>query len=102
MRDQVVYLDIIEAKELVERISRRCTDFDYEMSKNEKCAMAELLSEIGVKVSDVINVDNLADNYAINAEIVKGDDVENYDRSELKEALFAWSEDGETCYCIQW
>ena len=70
--------------------------------KYEKDAMAQLLSDIGVRVSDLIDVSYLADNYAINAEIVTPEDVENYSRSSLRDALFTWEEDGETYYCLSW
>ena len=102
VKKEIVFLDFDQASDLVERIAERCKNFDYEMSEPEKEAMSQLLSDIGVKVDDLIDVSNLADNYAINAEIVKGDDVKNYSRSSLEDALFTWKEDGETCYCIQW
>ena len=96
------YLDMNDARELVDRISDRTQNFDYRMSTNEKEAMAELLSDIGVNTSDLINVTNLADNYAINAEIVTPEEVDDYDKSSLQYSLFTWEEFGETYYCIQW
>lgn len=99
---EVVYLTYDQALDLVDRIAERAENFNHTMSKPEKEAMADLLSNVGVQVSDLIDVSNLADNYAINAEIVGPDDVKNYDLSTLRDALFTWSEDGETHYCIQW
>ena len=102
-KNETVFLDYEDALNLVERISERCKNFDYEMSESEQRAMAQLLSDIGVKVSDLISVDYLADNYAINAEIVRGDkEAKSYDRSTLNDALFSWQENDETFYCIQW
>ena len=98
----VNYLDINEATELVERIADRTIDFHYTMSEPEKEAMAQLLSDIGVQTSDLINVSNLADNYAINAEIVTPEDVDQYDKSSLEDALFSWEDFGETHYCLSW
>jgi hypothetical protein len=71
MSEQINYLTNDQAQDLVERIQKRCLQFDYEMSQNEAQAMADLLSDIGVRTSDLIDISNLADNYAINAEIVK-------------------------------
>jgi hypothetical protein len=88
--------------DLVDRIADRAENFNHNMSKSEKEAMANLLSDCGVNVSDLIDVSYLADNYAINAEIVTPDEVDNYDRSTLQDALFTWKENGETHYCIQW
>ena len=102
-RNEVVFLDLDEARELVDRIAERTEGFNHSMIDNEKEAMAQLLSDIGVKVSDLVNVDYLADNYAINAEIVQADEVDNYSRSDLEDALFSWkNKDGETCYCLTW
>ena len=99
----VVYLSLDEARDLVDRIAERTERFNHSMVESEKEAMAQLLSDIGVKVSDLINVDNLADNYAINAEIVQADEVDNYSKSSLEDALFSWkNEEGETCYCLTW
>jgi hypothetical protein len=64
--------------------------------------MSQLLSDIGVSVNDLIDVSNLADNYAINAEIVTPDDVKNYDRHTLRDALFTWIYKGEKYYCLTW
>lgn len=101
-KSETVFISYDEALDLVDRIADRTKNFDYEMSQPEKEAMAQLLSDIGVQVSDLIDVSNLADNYAINAEIVGPDEVDQYDRSTLRDALFTWKEDGETHYCIQW
>lgn len=102
-KQETVFLTFDQAEDLVDRIAKRAENFDYTMSNPEKKAMAELLSDIGVSVDDLVDVSNLADNYAINAEIVKGDkEAESYSHSSLRDALFTWKEDGETCYCIQW
>ena len=103
MRTQeTIFLTFDQATDLVDRIAERAENFDYEMSEPEKEAMAQLLSDIGVSVSDLVDVSNLADNYAINAEIVRPDEVEQYSRSSLRDALFTWKEDGETFYCLSW
>lgn len=102
MKTEVVYLNYDQAQELVERIAKRAEKFDYEMSEPEKEAMSNLLSDIGVKVDDLIDVSNLADNYAINAEIVTPDEVDSYSRSSLNDALFTWKVDGEKYYCLSW
>ena len=102
-RNEIVYLSYDEAEALVERIAEQARLFNHEMHDNEKQAMAQLLSDVGVKVSDLIDVSNLADNYAINAEIVQASDVGSYSRSSLRDALFTWEDDaGETCYCLSW
>jgi hypothetical protein len=102
-REQVVYLSFDEAEMLVDRIAERTEQFNYSMSNNEKTAMAQLLSDIGVKVSDLIDVSILADNYAINAEIVTPNDYDNYDMISVKEeALFSWEEDGYEYFCLGW
>lgn len=102
MKTEIVYLSYNEAQDLVDRIAERTKYFDYTMSPPEKEAMASLLSDIGVKVSDLIDVSNLADNYAINAEFVTPEEVETYGGS-LSDALFTWNEEnGETYYCISW
>lgn len=100
--EEVVYITFDQALDLVDRISDRAKNFDYNMTQNEMEAMAQLLSDIGVKASDLIDVSNLADNYAINAEIVTPSDVDNYDASDLRDALFQWEEEDGTHYCIQW
>lgn len=103
MKNETVnYLTIDQAMDLVDRIADRAENFNHIMSNPEKEAMAQLLSDIGVKTSDLIDVSNLADNYAINAELVGPDEVDQYSRSSLNDALFTWKEDGETHYCIQW
>jgi hypothetical protein len=102
-REEVVYINFDEAEMLVDRIAERTERFSYSMSDNEKIAMAQLLSDIGVKISDLIDVSNLADNYAINAEIVTPSDYDNYNMRDVKEeALFSWEEDGEMYYCLSW
>ena len=102
-QDLVVFINYAQALDLVDRIADGAKRFDYEMSDPEKEVMAQLLSDIGVKVSDLIDVGNLADNYAINAEIVKGDkEAESYSKSSLDDAIFTWIEDGEKCYCLSW
>ena len=45
---------------------------------------------------------NLADNYAINAEIVTPSEVDSYSRDDLNDALFQWEESDGTCYCLTW
>ena len=100
--NEVVYLTFEQAQDLVDRIAERTKVFNYTMSDNEKDAMANLLSDIGVKVSYLIDINYLADNYAINAEIVTPDDVDNYSRSSLQDALFTWQENSETFYCLTW
>lgn len=103
MRNEVVYLTMNEAEMLVDRIAERAEKFDYKMREAEKEAMACLLSDIGVKVSDLIDVSNLADNYAINSEIVTPEDYEHYDMNEVKQdSLFQWEIDGEKYYCLSW
>ena len=100
--EKIVYISYDDAVDLVERIAERAENFDYVMSEPEKIAMANLLSDIGVLVSDLINIERLADNYAINAEIVGPDEVDNYDASTLRDALFYWEDSDGTHYCIQW
>ena len=98
--NQVVYLDFSQAEMLVERIADRAKNFNYTMSESEKTAMSELLSDIGVKTSDLVDVANLADNYAINAEIVAPEEAGNYDN--LSDSLFSWEEEDGTHYCYSW
>lgn len=102
MNEQINYLTIDQALDLVDRIAKRAEQFDHVMVDAEKRAMAELLSDVGVKTDDLIDVSNLADNYAINAEIVTPCEVDNYSISSLRDALFSWIHDGEKYYCIQW
>lgn len=102
MKSEIVYLSYNEALDLVDRIADRAENFNHTMSTPEKEAMAQLLSDCGVKVSDLIDVSNLADSYAINAELVTPEEAENYDRSTLRDALFTWKEDDETHYCLSW
>lgn len=99
--NEVVFISYEDATELVERITERAKNFNYEMHKNEMEAMAGLLSDCGVKVSDLINVSNLADNYAINAEIVGPSEAQNYNNIE-ENCLFQWERDGESYYCHSW
>ena len=103
MRDNetVNYLELNQAIDLVDRIAARTKNFNYTMSDNEKTAMSELLSDIGVNTSDLIDVSNLADNYAINAEIVTPDDYKHYDNLR-NDSLFSWEEEDGTHYCYQW
>lgn len=100
---EVNYLTYDQAQDLVERISTRAENFDYAMSEPEKEAMSQLLSDVGVNTSDIIDVANLADNYAINAEIVTPDDYDNYDGTNYKEdSLFQWVESDGRHYCLSW
>ena len=86
----------------MDRIAERTETFNHTMVDEEKEAMAQLLSGIGVLVDDLIDVSNLADNYAINAEIVIPDEADNYSRSALRDALFSWEHEGDTYYCLSW
>lgn len=100
---ETIFLTYNQALDLVDRIAERTKQFNHEMIDTEKEAMAQLLSDVGVRVDDLIDVSRLADEYAINAEIVQADEVDNYSRSALRDALFSWkNEDGETCYCLTW
>lgn len=99
--EQTVFLTYNQAQDLVERIAKRA-EGHHDMSEPEKDAMAQLLSDIGVNVSDIIDVSYLADNYAINAEIVSPDEVDSYNKESLNDALFTWKENGETYYCLSW
>ena len=101
-QEQVNYLTYEQAEDLVDRIADRANNFGHNMTTNEKEAMSQLLSDIGVNTSDLIDVANLADNYAINAELVGPDEVDNYSSSSLQDALFAWDDTDGTHYCIQW
>lgn len=104
MKNETInYLTIEQAQDLVDRIAVRAKNFNHIMSEPEKEAMAQLLSDIGVNTSDLIDVSNLADNYAINAEIVRGaKEAESYSRASLQDALFTWKENCKTCYCLRW
>lgn len=102
MKTETIYLTYDQALDLVERIADRAERFNHSMSEPEKEAMASLLSDIGVKTDDLIDVSNLADNYAINAEIVTPDEVGDYSKTSLDDALFTWQENGETHYCLTW
>jgi hypothetical protein len=97
-QDEAIYLTFDQATDLVDRIAARTEHFNYTMSDPEKEAMANLLSEIGVLVNDLIDVSRLADNYAINAEIVTDSEA----TGDLREALFSWKDNGETYYCLSW
>jgi hypothetical protein len=101
-KEQVIYLSQSEAEDLVDRIADRAENFNHTMSTPEKAAMAQLLSDVGAKVSDLIDVSNLADNYAINAEIVGPDEVKDYSRASLQDALFTWNEEDGKHYCLSW
>ena len=83
-KSEVVFISYDEALDLVERIADRASQFNHDMHDNEKQAMAQLLSDVGVKVSDLIDVSYLADNYAINAEIVTPSDYDNYSMREVR------------------
>lgn len=97
------FLTIEQSTDLVERIADRAENFNHVMTDNEKEAMAQLLSDIGVDTSDIIDVSNLADNYAINAEIITPDEAEQYDNVNYKEdSLFQWEESDGTHYCLSW
>ncbi len=96
------YLTFEQAQDLVDRIEERAKNFNYSMSEPEKEAMAQLLSDIGVNTSDLIDVVNLAGNYAINAKIVSPEESKQYSKQDLKDSLFTWEENGETHYCISW
>lgn len=105
----MIYLTFEQAQDLVKRIAERTQNFNYTMTENEKEAMAELLSDVGVETDDLIDVSRLADNYAINAEIVDPEQVEKFYSENIKEDyLFSWEEDGTgnrqcgTHYCISW
>lgn len=100
--ETINFLTYDQALDLVERIAKRCENFDHFMVEPEKEAMAQLLSDTGVKTSDLIDVSNLADNYAINAELVGPDEIGGYSKSQLDDALFTWEDGGEKYYCIQW
>jgi len=102
-KQEIVYLTADQAADLVDRIAERAKNFNHDMSKPEKEAMADLLSAIGTRVSDIVDVANLADNYAINAEIITPDDYKHYDMKQVKEDhLFSWKVDGEKFYCLSW
>lgn len=102
--ETINYLTYGQAAALVDRIADRAENFNYTMGDNEKEAMAQLLCDIGVRNSDLIDVSNLADNYSINAEIVRPEDYKHYKMKQVREdSLFQWEdENGETCYCLQW
>jgi len=95
------YLTLDQATDLVDRIATRAKNFNYNMTTNEREAMAQLLSDIGVNTSDLIDVSNLSDNYAINAEIVSPDESDQYDNLE-DDSLFSWEESDGTHYCYSW
>ena len=103
MNDQqeLIYPSIDQAQELVERIEKRVKAFGYTMHKNEMQAMAELLSDTGVSVGDLLDVSSLADNYPINAEIVGPEEVGDYENIE-EDSLFQWEEEDGTHYCYRW
>lgn len=101
--NEVIFIDFDQAQDLVDRIAARAENFNHKMVESEKEAMAQLLSDTGVKVSDLIDVSNLADNYAINAEIIGPEDYGNYNMKEIREdSLFSWVHDGEKYYCLNW
>ncbi len=102
VKSEVVYISYDEALNLVDRIAARTIDFNHTMTTPEKEAMADLLSNVGVKVSDLIDVDRLADEYAINAEIVGPDEVDEYSKSTLEDALYSWDDVDGKHYVISW
>lgn len=102
MTTEVIYPTYEQAQDIVERIAERTKVFHYEMSNNEKEVMTSLLHDIGVTVDQLLDISILADNYAINAEIVRPEDQHNYSEEALEDALFSWQEDNGTHYCIQW
>jgi hypothetical protein len=103
-KNELIYLSYAQAIDLVDRIAERTENFNHIMAVEEKNAMANLLSDIGVTVDDLLDVSNLADNYAINAEIVTPEDYKNYDMKEVKQDyLFSWKDaDGKNHYCLTW
>lgn len=102
-KETINYLTFDQASDLVDRIAERAMNFNYTMSDNEKESMAQFLSDIGVKTSDLIDVSNLADNYAINAGIVRPDDYGDYNMKEVREdSLFSWLEEDGKHYCLSW
>ena len=100
-QNETVYLTLEQAQDLVDRIADRVELFD-EMCDNEKEAMAQLLSKVGVKASDLVDVKNLADSYVIHAELVDPEEVANYTLEDLEGASFTWQENGKTHYCLGW
>jgi len=102
MNNEAIYLSYDQALDLVGRISTRAKQFNYTISKPESQAIASLLVDVGVTVDDLIDVSRLADNYAINAEIVTPTDTYQYSQSSLEDALFTWKEDGQQYYCLNW
>jgi len=101
--ETISYLTHEQALDLVERIAARTVDFHHEMSEPEKEAMAQLLADIGVSTSDLIDVSNLADNYDINAEIVTPIDYKHHNMEQVKkDSLFQWKEEDGTHYCLNW
>lgn len=99
---ELIYLSYDQATDLVDRIATRTENFDYTMSEPEKDAMAQLLSNIGVKIDDLIDISNLADNYAINAEIVSPENIHQYNKQDVQAALFTWKEVDGKYYCLTW
>ena len=100
MKQETIFLTYDQALDLVDRIADRTTNFGHKMIDNEKEAMAQLLSDVGVSVNDLIDVSRLADEWAINADIRESSECT---REEKMDALFSWkNEDGETCYCLTW
>jgi len=102
MKDTINYITFEQAQDLVERIAERAENFHHIMTEPEKEAMAQLLSDVGVGTSDLIDVGSLADNYAINAELVTRDEACNYSKADLEDALFSWDDVDGKYYCIQW
>jgi len=138
---EAIELNSKQANQLVNRIAKRTKFFNYNMSKGEKMAMIDLLSECfdfgssidcdllaeklikkglwelgplcdfdaidlitqyNINVIDVIDVKKLADNYAINAEIVTPEEAHNYNKDCLQDALFTWNDKNGLNYCLSW
>jgi hypothetical protein len=124
--EQVIYLDYEQAQMLAERIGARAGEFwQHCMSEAECEAMANLLACIGVRVEDMIDISNLADNYAVNGEFIDSenirsnhasitDDMNEEERADIEDdidreieatkddCLFWWEEDGKTTFCLRW
>jgi len=99
MKTETIYLTYDQALDLVERIADRAERFNHSMSEPEKEAMASLLSDIGVKTDDLIDVSNLADNYSVNADIRSEKECS---KQEQEESLFQWKHEDLKYFCISW
>ena len=102
MKNEIIYMDFDQALNLVDRMADRTKKFNYTISKPESEAIASLLCDVGVTVDDLLDVSRLADNYAINAEIVNDENRHQYHRTDLEDALFTWKENNEQFYCLNW